>query len=219
MELREHNKQSTVIKTVGDNQYQILRDIQKLYMPNGPDCDPTYSKGVFYKKEKGVLEPRLKFDLFPKTPDTVQASAEDLPLEDNSISSIVFDPPFIAGHTKERPTGIMGKRFHGFRYVRDLWDWYSLCLAEFSRVLKEDGVLVFKCQDTVSSGKNWFSHVHVMNEAVKNGFYPRDMFVLVAKSRLIGHNHANQKHARKYHSYFWVFEKKKGCNSVNYGLV
>ena len=51
-----------------------------------------------------------------------------------------------------------------------------------------------------------------MERALVHGFYPRDMFILLAKNRIIGHNHKNnQSHARKYHSYFWVFEKK-ACN-------
>jgi hypothetical protein len=47
-----------------------------------------------------------------------------------------------------------------------------------------------------------------MNEAEKNGFYTKDLFILVAKTRMIGHNHKIQKHARKFHSYFLVFVKK-----------
>jgi len=204
-----------MIKTVGDNQHQIIKDIQRLYVPDGFDVDPTYSKGVFYKSGD-VPQPRMKFDLFPRTDDTVQANANSLPLEDASVGSIMFDPPFLAGYTKAKPTGMMGERFHGFRYIPDLWEWYEQCLAEFSRVLKKNGVLVFKCQDTVSSGNNWFSHCFIMNKAVEHGFYPRDMFVLTAKTRLIGHNHKNQKHARKFHSYFWVFEKK--AHKIPYAL-
>lgn len=197
------------IRSTSYDQYDIIRDIQRIHEIERFDLDPTYSKGVFYKPDD-IMEPRLKYDLFPKTEDTIQASAEDLPLEDGSIGSIMFDPPFVAGHTKKKPTGIIGKRFHGFRYVSDLWGWYDECLAEFSRVLEDKGILVFKCQDTVSSAKNWFSHCFIMNQALVHGFYPKDMFVLLAKARLIGKNHRKkQSHARKFHSYFWVFEKKK----------
>lgn len=194
-----------MIKTTGYKQQELLRDIVGLHLGGAVDLDPTYSKGVFYKN--GVVpEPRLKFDLKPQTEDTQQASAESLPLSDSSVQSIVFDPPFIAGHTKDKPTGIIGQRFDGFRYVPDLWEWYTLCLAEFRRILKYEGKLVFKCQDTVSSGRQWFSHVHIINEAERLGFYTKDLFVLLARSRVIGHNHGNQRHARKFHSYFIVFE-------------
>ena len=198
-----------VIKTVSGNQIQILKDIQELYVPDGFKLDPTYSKGVFYKTGE-IIKPPMRYDIAPVDgTGAIQSNANNLPVEDGSISSIMFDPPFLAGYTKSKPTGLMGERFHGFRYVNEMWEWYDECLTEFNRILEPKGILVFKCQDTVSSGKNWFSHVKIMNSAVDAGFYPRDMFVLTAKSRLIGHNHKKQKHARKFHSYFWVFEKRE----------
>tara|TARA_Y100000592_G_scaffold47300_1_gene75173 strand:+ start:5918 stop:6604 length:687 start_codon:yes stop_codon:yes gene_type:complete len=197
-----------MIKSISHDQHEIIKNIQDMFVPGGFELDPTYSKGKFYVPND-ICEPKLKFDLYPQDEQTIKASAECLPIDDGTISSIMFDPPFVAGHTKAKPTGIIGERFHGFRYVSDLWEWYDKCLIEFNRILKKDGILAFKCQDTVSSGKNWFSHCYIMERALVHGFYPRDMFVLLAKSRIIGHNHRNtQNHARKFHSYFWVFEKK-----------
>lgn len=198
-----------VISTIGYDQVEIIRDILDLHVPDGLiDLDPTYSKGKFYDNDI-VDDPMEKFDLFPQTNDTLQANANNLPHLDESINSIMFDPPFLAGYTGKKPTGIIGERFHGFRYMVDIWKWYRECLIEFYRILNDKGVLIFKCQDTVSSGKQWFSHVYIINEAEKAGFYCKNIFVLLAKNRIIGHNHKNQKHARKYHSYFLVFEKKK----------
>lgn len=194
-----------MIKTINDNQTNLIKDIISLYCPNGFDLDPTYSKGNFYKN---IEKPKYKSDLFPQSSEVIQSDAANLWLDNESIQSIMFDPPFIAGHTKEKPTGIIGERFHGFRYIPDLWEWYDKCLTEFHRVLKPNGVLVFKCQDTISSGKQWLSHVHIINKAEELGFYPKDLFVLTAKSRIIGHNHQKQQHARKFHSYFLVFIKK-----------
>lgn len=198
-----------MIKSTSYDQIEILKNITKLYLGGDSfDLDPTYSKGKFYASGD-IAKPKIKSDLIPRFEDVKQWDACNLMLSDNSISSICFDPPFVAGHTKEKPTGIIGERFHGFAYVRDLWSWYDKCLLEFFRVLNDGGVLVFKCQDTVSSGKQYLSHVHIINEAERLGFYCRDLFVLNAKNRIIGHNHKNQKHARKFHSYFLVFEKRK----------
>lgn len=47
-----------------------------------------------------------------------------------------------------------------------------------------------------------------MNMAVSAGLYPKDLFILLAKNRIIGYNHAKQKHARKFHSYYWVFKNE-----------
>ena len=83
-------------------------------------------------------------------------------------------------------------------------------MKEAYRILKDDGILIFKCQDKVSSGKQYMSHAFIMDEAVKIGFYPKDLFILLAKNRLVADwQTKNQKNARKFHSYFWVFQK---CN-------
>ena len=195
-----------MIKTIGTDQYEMISDILKLHNDsNSIECDVTYSKGVFYKN--GVLsEPKYKFDLYPQTQDTIKANANNLPLSDSYLNSLMFDPPFLAGYTK-KPTGIIGERFHGFPYIRDLWKWYDECIFEHYRVLNKGGVYIFKCQDTVSSGKQHLSHVHIINRAEEVGFYTKDLFILTAKSRMIGHNHKNQQHARKFHCYFIVFKK------------
>jgi hypothetical protein len=195
-----------MISTISYSQEDIIDSIVSLYMPNGIDVDPTYSKGVFYKNRKHT--PKKIFDLYPQVDGCIEANANALPIECKSVNSIVFDPPFIVGHTRDKPTGIIGERFHGFRYIKDLWSWYDSCLEEFCRILRPNGVLVFKCQDTVSSGKQCLSHVHIINKATELGFVCEDLFVLLAKTRIIGHNHATQKHARKFHSYFLVFIKK-----------
>lgn len=203
-----------MITSISYDQQEIIKNIIKMHCPSGIELDPTYSKGIFYKNMP-ENEPLEKFDLYPQTDDTLEANANNLPHLDNQVSSIMFDPPFIVGHTKEKPTGIIGERFHGFRYIKDLWQWYDECIIEFNRVLQVGGVLIFKCQDTVSSGKNWFSHCHIIEFAEKNGFYTKDLFILLAKNRIVGHNHANQKHARKFHSYFIVFEKKEAIHGLS----
>lgn len=52
------------------------------------------------------------------------------------------------------------------------------------------------------------SHVFIINEAEKLGYYCKDMFILLAKNRIVADwQLKNQKNARKFHSYFLVFEK------------
>lgn len=127
-----------MIKSISFNQQEILEDIIKLHCPQGIEVDATFSKGVFYKGKPNLL-PKLKFDLFPQTEDTIKSAAEALPLNDNSIKSLIFDPPFCVGYTTGRKTGIIGQRFNGFRYIKDLWEWYFLCIKEFYRVLDWGG--------------------------------------------------------------------------------
>ncbi len=200
--------QDNIIKTVSNDQSEILNNIIKLYCPNGFDLDPTYSKGVFYKN---VPPPKLKFDLDPQTEDTQQGDCLNLPLDGESVNSIVFDPPFVGGSRKDGKPGIIKTRFSYFPSVPKLWDFYWRSLLEFHRILSPNGILVFKCQDSVESSKQYMSHVAVMNMAYSIGFYAEDLFILVSENRIISPNQVKQQHARKYHSYFFVFRKTDKC--------
>ena len=58
------------------------------------------------------------------------------------------------------------------------------------------------------------SHVEIINQGIKTGFYPRDLFILLATHRAMSDNMKIQQHARKFHCYFIILEKKK--NRVSY---
>lgn len=203
-----------LIKSISYDQSEIISGILKLHVPLGKiDCDPTYSKGNFYKNT-GIEAPVFKFDIEPQTQDTIAADARKLPLENNCLDCVMFDPPFLAttGKSLKQPdkNNYINKRFGVFPSEEELHQFYVDAMKEIYRILKKDGILIFKCQDKISSGKQYFSHVFIINEAIKIGFYPKDMFVLLAKNRLVADWQVkNQKNARKYHSYFLVFQK---CN-------
>ena len=200
-----------LVKSIGYDQSEIIRNILKLHVPEGRiDCDATFSTGAFYKGTDIAL-PQYRFDISPQRSDVIQADARHLPLADNSISCMMLDPPFLAtkGESLNSNGGnIINRRFGVYPDEKSLHRCYSDMLAEAYRVLKPDGILIFKCQDKVSSGKQYMSHVYIMNEAVRIGFYPKDLFILLAKSRLVAEwQKRNQKHSRKYHAYFIVLQK------------
>lgn len=204
-----------MIKSINYSQEEIIQNIIDLYL-GGRDieCDPTYSKGVFYKGK--IKRPALTFDIAPQDKKTSQADCRRLPFGNEIIDSIMFDPPFIVGGTKTAPSvlnpikgsNITHKRFSSFSSPRELFNFYDDSIREFSRILKKKGVLIFKCQDQVSGGKQYMIHNHVYNAAKTHGFEAEDLFILLAKSRMTSGKWTRQLHARKYHCYFWVFIKK-----------
>jgi hypothetical protein len=214
------DKDFNIVKSVYNSNYDAIKNIMELYKIEQFDLDCTYSKGSFWKDLKG---PKNKTDLLPKNDNIIQANSENLPFEDNSMKSIMYDPPFIiAGATYKTAkdgSSLMPKRFEIYTSYNDLKSNYYNTLKELYRICDKGGFVVMKCQDTVTGGKQYFTHVMIMNMAMSIGFYPKDMVVLFNKVRMnsFGTKWKKQEHARKYHSYFWVFEKKK-CR-VNYDFI
>ena len=200
-----------LVKSVSFDQGEILRGILKLHVPERKiDCDPTFSIGAFYD-ETGIEKPELRFDIRPQAEGVEMADARDLPLPDDSLSCMILDPPFLATKGKSLMEGDgnrINRRFGVYPDEKSLHQCYVEMLREAYRVLIPDGILIVKCQDKVSSGKQYMTHVFVMDTAVEAGFYPKDLFVLIAKNRLVADwQTRHQKHARKFHCYFWVFQK------------
>lgn len=214
------DKEFNLVKSVYNSNFEAIKSIMDLYKIDRFDLDCTYSTGSFWKNLPGPIN---KTDLFPSNDIVTQANSENLPFEENSMNSIMYDPPFVvagASYKKNKEgSSIIAKRFEGYTSFEDLKNNYYNTLKELYRICNKGGFLVMKCQDTVSGGKQHFTHVMIMNMAYSLGFYPKDLFILHNKVRLnsFGTRWSKQEHARKYHSYFWVFEKVKP--KVKYDFV
>jgi hypothetical protein len=222
---------TNIVKNIDTNQHKILYNIMMLHNNGNPfECDITASTLKFYNNggEYNIPEPEILMDVIPQREDIIKIEEyKPLPLEDNSISSIVIDLPFVISPKdcpslqKENPgkkDNLIFRRFHSFYPVSDLFIQYKHWIDEAYRVLKPDGICVFKCQDTVSGGINYFTESYSFLCASNAGFYIKDKFILQAKNRLIASTKIKkQQHARKYTSCFWVFKKdEKMANKTKY---
>ena len=210
---------SNIIKNISTDQSEILYNVMQLFNNGEPfDCDMTASTLSFYKQKKGekyeIPCPKILFDVYPQTPETVKITPfEKLPLENDSIHSIVVDLPFLV-QPKNAPSVLAQE---GNRICQRFSRWYPASefyenaywwLKECGRVLEENGIVVWKMQNSVSGGKQcWFTYFsHIA--ALDNGFVMEDEFVLEAKNRMISAGkYKKQAHARKYTSLFMVFRK------------
>lgn len=193
-----------VIKSIYFSDKEILEAINILYLNGaGLELDPTFSRGVIYK---GLSEPTMKFDLEPQRLDIYEADCQQLPLDDKTVNSIMFDPPFMFGVHGKTLQYKMTKRFTMFTSFEELRAMYQNSLKEFYRILKPKGYLIFKCQDYTDS-KTTMTHCLIYNWAIAAGFYAEDIFILIPKGGRIYNSNLRQRHSRKFHCYYWVFRK------------
>ena len=225
-------KYNDVIRSIGYNQHEILYNIMQMHNDGKPfDCDPTYSIGNFYGKfnitkvngetiEIEIPAPKYKFDVCPQVEGVEKIEPlGKLPLEDNSIDSICIDLPFVisCGPSMNTPdvdengnkvkNNLISRRFASYYPVAELLKSYKHFLKESYRVLKEDGILVWKTQGTISGSKFLVSPYYSRLIAESIGFDSLDEFILLAKNRLVSGKINKQQHARSFHSYFLVFKK------------
>jgi len=192
-----------MIKSISYSTKEILENILELYArERGIDCDLTYCRGGMYKFLD--IEPKFKFDKYPRVPGIISADSRQLPIADNSFKTVVFDPPFLISSNNN---GIMAKKYGCFKTYIEMIEYIELSLKEIKRILKTYGILIFKCQDTIDGRVNYFTHVDVINVARAIGFKNIDIFIYVSKNRLKIKSIIKQRHARKFHSYFIVFRK------------
>lgn len=162
---------------------------------------------MFYK---AILnKPKYRFDLnaLDKGYDAQAGDATNLPLNDNSVHCMILDPPFMFGSHGQTKNNIINKRYTMFDTFDELKECYNGILKESHRVLDKNGILIFKCQD-YTDNKTTMTHCLVWQWAIENGFYAKDIAILNLPKVKVYNGNLKQRHLRKTHCYFWVFEKK-----------
>ncbi len=188
---------------------QLMADVARLYFHEGDIiADVTAGLGSLWTHTDLSPYTLRLTDIWSRAKGVKRADLRRLPYADRSIDVVVLDPPF---HRKSPPqrreTRQQFTRRFGKGVARPL-DLYAAGIDEACRVLKRGGRLVVKCQDQTQSdryqGQLAVHHVEVLNLAKERGFVPLDLFVLHHRSPPTI-RHAVQRHARKNHSFLWVF--------------
>jgi len=228
----ENLNNETIIKNISTDQSEILLNIMNLYNEGKPfECDITASELKFYKQNKKqkyeIPIPKILMDVYPQREDIIKIEKwGKLPLEDESISSIVVDLPFVispanapSATTQIKENGnLIYKRFSAYYPVDNLYYSYYHWLSECFRVLKKDGICVFKCQSCISGGIRHNVEEFSFMAAQRLGFKMVDKFTLEAKARLISSSKYKdgQKHSRSYTSQFLIFKKETKFGSKDF---
>ena len=198
---------------------ELFPKILQLHVPVGSIvADVTYGKGVFWKQ---VAE--SDYNVIASDIAINGIDCRNLPYDGGVMDCVVLDPPYMEGFYRTKQSTRAGTgTYSAFResyssgdevsdaapkYQAAVLDMYISAGKEASRVLRDRGILIVKCQDAVSANKQWLTHVDIIKEYTQRGFYTRDLFILVRPNRPAVSRVLRQVHARKNHSYFLVFEK------------
>ena len=200
-----------------DNNADVFPNILNLYVPAGNTvADVTFGKGVFWKNV-----PADQYILLPTDLED-GIDCRELPYADSTIDCVVLDPPYMhtpggtahtsqsafEEHYRNNGTGNNTEK----KYHEAVLELYKEAGREASRVLRERGVFIVKCQDEVCSNRQRFTHVEIIQTYEDLGFVAEDLFVIVRRNRPGVSSVVRQVHARKNHSYFLVFWKRTvGC--------
>lgn len=197
-------KQKFVIKSVSRNQTEILSNILQLYVKTPTfDCDLTYSIGNFYLQ---LPKSQLRFDKYPQV-EGVKPLDEVSEIEDNSLHLVVIDLPFVVKSVENAKHSKVAQRFNHFLTVKELYDTNAEMLSLAYRLLGKGGYLIMKTMDFAFTSKQVWVSNFIQNKATEIGFTLEDTFILIANKRLLQTKGTIQRHARKFHSYFFVFKK------------
>jgi len=202
----------------------VFPEILKLHVPEGSIvADVTWGKGVFWRN---VSDDRYKV---LATDISMGVDCRKLPYEGESIDCVVLDPPYMEGFYRKEGSLKAGSGTHSAfsdaysngdevngdtenvgtkKWHAAVTDMYFKAGNEAYRVLRKNGIFIVKCQDEVSAGKQWLTHVEIINEYEKQGYYSKDLFIVMRTNRPSVSRLKKQVHARKNHSYFLVFIKK-----------
>lgn len=203
-----------VFSAAQGNNDEIFPDILKLYVaPGSTVADITYGKGAFWNRVDRKEYKVKATDLSTGT------DCRSLPYQDQSIDCVVFDPPYMhtpggsahVGHQNyEQYYKNNGASHETKKYHEAVLDLYFETAEEAWRVLRSGGMFIVKCQDEVCANQQRLTHVEIINHYVQIGFVAEDLFVLMRRNKPGVSCMVKQAHARKNHSYFIVFWKRKG---------
>jgi hypothetical protein len=190
----------------------LIAQVARLFFrPGDRIADVTFGRGRFWRKVDLSL-----YDFRPSGLLTVPEHPYDfryLPYRSCDFDIHVFDPPYIHQRRGQSRQPIHGADYKNAETTRrfsyaEIIQLFRDGMAEGHRILRQGGLMLVKCQDQIDeAGTQRMAHIEVHDIAVKElGMEVEELFILTQKSTLL-HFGRSPRHARKNHSYLWVFRK------------
>lgn len=192
----------TCIKGKNEN---LIPEVAKLYFAPGMKiADVTFGKGNFWRNIDTSI-----YEFYPSDILT-GIDLRILPYPDALLDVLVLDPPYVHSAGSFKINGAYNNQSITGNHATVI-ELYRAGMKEAFRVLKRGGLLLVKCQDIVEGGTQRWSHIIIEALARELGFKAVDLFILHQNTIPINRikRWGKQVHARRNHSYLWVFRKVK----------
>ncbi len=177
-----------------------------------PVADLTWGKGAFHPKhlpdEKSkhcghCTRPVIGLDYYPRNGAQIGADARHVPLVDNAVDVVIFDPPHQHGVSKTTTL----KHQADFGRLPNQKDIHQLLIdvaPEIRRVARVGAII--KLTDMVEAGRFMPTHIMFASAAAPLWGLPCDMAIL--DSGVVRPMKPNQRvlHLRHAHSYFLIYK-------------
>lgn len=185
----------------------LIAHAARLHIPDGAlvlDC--TWGKGAFWRRTDATRFRLIGTDLVGGP--AARADFRALPFASSSLDRVILDPPYVHSTTQPRHIhdAYRNNETTPGRTVAEILELYRAGMTEARRVLRDGGQLWVKCQDTVSARVQVWNGIAIHGIGLDLGMYPRDLFVLVNPTPPGRHSGRGQQHARRNHSYLWIFD-------------
>ena len=195
---------------VHGNNADLIQNVCALHLREGDTiADVTYGKGVFWRKMPDADVTGSDLITVPERPYDFR----NLPYADNQFDIAVLDPPYIHSPGQH----VTDSRYQNKATTRgmlhaDIRQLYVDGMRECARIARRQ--VWVKCKDQVQSGLQRWAHCEMLADALSLGLFGRDLFILLAQSQTPSGRWKVQHHARKPHSYLWVFEHPSKSNQA-----
>lgn len=191
----------------------LIANVARLYIADGATVlDVSWGNGGFWRRCDTDRFRLIGSDLHALTGIQARADYRQLPYRQAIADVVVIDPPYVPVTSKADRVihATYRNNVSGLgQHYSDILELYRGSMTEAMRVLRPGGTCWVKCQDLVNGKQQHWSIINIHALGAELGYRVDDLFVLINPQPPGAWRSERQYHARRNHSYLWIFRKRR----------